>query len=141
MRTLTLRRRAPRAGRPGRLRARAGFTIVEGLIAMLVLTTGVLALVSASTSMLTLMTNGNQRSIAASVTGARIERFRSINACAQLVALNGGTATTRRMQESWNVVANAGVGGQNAVDVTYRIRYQTGRAWRADTLVTRVPCE
>jgi len=81
-----------------RARGRRGFTIVELIVAMMVLTVGVLGLCSTATVVSRLIGGAAQQTIAASVASARFERMRSL----QCSAITPGTATTRGMQEAWS---------------------------------------
>ncbi|GAC1650610.1 MAG: hypothetical protein NVS4B3_09680 [Gemmatimonadaceae bacterium] len=116
-------RAEPVASPPG---ARAGFTLVELMIAMLILTVGMLALSSTSASVVKAMTGGRQQTLAAQMAQSRLEQLRGVN-CAQLVA---GTGGARGVTESWGASAVAGSNtsfvSKLIVDtVTYRIGNST----------------
>ena len=82
--------------RRGRARRR-GFTLVELLVAMLVMTVGIIALASTAGVVTRMMTDGSRRTIAANVAQARFEKMRNLS-CAMLAS---GSATTRRVHEVW----------------------------------------
>lgn len=114
-----------------------GFTIVEVIVAIMMLAAGVLALVSSSAVVLREMNTGSQNTIAAAVAARRLELLRSYDQCASIV---NGSATTRGMTESWTVTAALGGGGQPSKTVTYKVGYQAGRVMREQQFVTNIPC-
>lgn len=83
--------------RPGR----AGFTLVELIVAMLMLTIGLLGLAGVGAVVLKQMKGGTYQTIAASIAQSRFEQFEG-DPCASIV---GGSATVRGMTESWTAVA------------------------------------
>lgn len=118
-------------------RARRGFTIVEAIVAIIMLAMGVLAMVSSSTVVLRQMTVASQQGVAATVTAERMESLRSYDLCSQIVS---GSGTNRGMTESWTVVALTGIGGQNAVNVDYTVTYQAGKITKSQQFVTNIAC-
>lgn len=126
-----------RPSAPAAPRARRGFTVVEAIVAIVMLAAGVLALASSSVVVLNEMTVGSQNAIAASVAAQRLELLRSYNLCTLIVA---GTATNRGMAESWQVTPVFAVGGQPSRTIQYTITYKAGRTTRAQKFTTNVPC-
>ena len=92
-----LKARPARADRRGR----AGFTIVELIVAMLMLTIGLLGLAGVGAVVLKQMRGGTHQTIAASIAQSRFEQFEG-DPCAAIVS---GTATVRGMTEKWTVAA------------------------------------
>jgi type IV pilus assembly protein PilV len=84
-----------------RRRSRSGFTIVELIVAMLMLTIGLLGLAGVGAVVLKQMKGGTYQTIAASIAQSRFEQLEG-DPCASIV---GGTATVRGMTEKWNVSA------------------------------------
>lgn len=80
---------------------RAGFTIVELIVAMLMLTIGLLGLAGVGGVVLKQMSSGKYQTIAASIAQSRFEQLEG-DPCASILA---GTATVRGMTEKWNVAA------------------------------------
>lgn len=117
--------------------ARRGFTVVEAIVAIVMLAAGVLALVSSSVVVLNEMTVGSQNAIAASVAAQRLELLRSYNLCTMIVA---GADTNRGMAESWEVTPVFAVGGQPSRTIQYTITYKAGRTTRDQKFTTNVPC-
>lgn len=86
--------------RPVAARARRdGFTLAEVVIAMVILSVGLLALASGSMGVIRQMRSGNQAAMAAMVAQSRMEKMRS-RTCS---SISTGTATTNGMAEKWSV--------------------------------------
>jgi type IV pilus assembly protein PilV len=86
--------------RGGTRRARrSGFTLVELIVAMLMLTIGLLGLAGVGAVVLKQMKGGTYQTIAASIAQSRFEQLEG-DACASVA---GGTATVRGMTETWTV--------------------------------------
>jgi len=111
--------------------ARSGFTIVEVLVALVIISIGVLALASTAAVVARQMGASARLSTAASLGQSRLERLASAASCS---ALRGGTATTGGIEERWSV----GVAGAVAV-VTDVIRIAPGAP--PITFETTVRCE
>jgi Tfp pilus assembly protein PilV len=126
-----------RPAAPSAPRARSGFTVVEAIVAIVMLAAGVLALVSSSVVVLNEMTVGSQNAIAASVAAQRLELLRSYNSCALMVA---GADTNRGMAESWEVTPVNAIGGQPSRTIQYTLTYKAGRTTRDQKFTTNVPC-
>jgi prepilin-type N-terminal cleavage/methylation domain-containing protein len=97
-----------------RLRGRAGFTLAELLVALMVFSVGALAMVATSANVMTLITASKNRVNAASVAASRFERLRA-QPCS---AHHTDSATTRGITEAWQVVNLA-----KADDVTVRVTF------------------
>ena len=81
--------------------SRNGFTLVELIVAMLMLTIGLLGLAGVGAVVLKQMKGGTYQTIAASIAQSRFEQMEG-DACATIL---GGTATVRGMTETWSVTA------------------------------------
>jgi prepilin-type N-terminal cleavage/methylation domain-containing protein len=87
-----------RRARSRRGPARAGFTLIEMIVAVVILTVGLLGLASTS-AVITRQAGGNAtQTLATQVIANRLEKFRSLG-CSQ-IAPSGGE-TTRRISERW----------------------------------------
>ena len=95
-------------------RARAGFTLAELLVALMVFSVGALAMVATSANVMTLITASKNRALAASVAASRFERMRA-QPCA---AHQTDSASARGITEAWQVVKLA-----KADDVTVRVSF------------------
>jgi prepilin-type N-terminal cleavage/methylation domain-containing protein len=91
-----------------RLRARSGFTLMELIVSVTVITVGLLALAGSSVGVLRQMRSGNQAALASAVAARRLETIRSMS-CSSLAS---GTATTRGLAEAWTINP-AGVANPN----------------------------
>jgi len=116
------------------LRSRGGFTIVELVVAIIIITVGVLALATGSAGVAKQMRAGNQSSIAAVVAQSRMETIRSLG-CSSLSST--GSATTRGMTENWTITWISARARSVKESVTY-----VPRAQKTAAVVLRsvVPC-
>jgi len=119
---------------------RQGFTIVEVIVAMMVLSVGVLALVSSSALVTRMIGTGKHSTIAAQVAERRLETLRqqarsTAVPCANFGAVNT-TATTDGMSEAWQVTV-AGTQRNAVANVTYNVP----RGTRTVTLRTIISCK
>lgn len=89
------------AGSRGRRHGRTGFTLVELIVAMLMLTIGLLGLAGIGAVVLKQMRGGTYQTIAASIAQSRFEQFEG-DVCNSITS---GTATVRGMTETWTVSA------------------------------------
>jgi prepilin-type N-terminal cleavage/methylation domain-containing protein len=103
--------RPTRASQP-----RRGFTLVELMVAIVIMAVGVLGLAGTAALVSNLSGGAAQETLAATVASSRFEMMRSLS-CASITS---GRDTTRGMQESWgdSTVAN------NVRWVADSIRYQ-----------------
>ncbi len=76
---------------------RTGFTLVELIVAMLMLTIGLLGLAGVGAVVLKQMKGGTYQTIAASIAQSRFEQFEG-DPCASIAS---GSATVRGMTETW----------------------------------------
>lgn len=123
---------------------RQGFTIVEVLVAMVVLSVGVMALVGSSALVTRMIGTGQHSTRAVQVAEQRLERLRQRARstpvpCANLA--NGiTTATTDGMNESYSVTADV-AGAIPVRTLTSSVTYRVPRGWRTLTLTTIISCE
>jgi len=95
--------------------ASRGFTLVEVLVAALVLTVGVLALEGTALGVERMVASGDRMERAAAAAGSRLEGLRSVS-CAAMAA---GNAADQEHAEAWTAAA-AGSRRVLSVTVTYR---------------------
>lgn len=126
--------RAPRHPRRGvrRARSRSGFTLVELMVAMMILAVGVLGLAATAGSVTRNMAGGRRNTIAANVAASRLERLRA-NPC---TTLTSGTDTVRGIVSVWDV---AQVPRGVAITETVTFRTPQGRL-RVRVYKTTIPC-
>jgi type IV pilus modification protein PilV len=80
---------------------RAGFTLVELLVAMMVFAVGMLALAATAASVTRMMGGAKRQTLAATVAQSRLEKLRS-SPCASLTS---GSETVRGITNTWTVTA------------------------------------
>jgi Tfp pilus assembly protein PilV len=117
---------------------RSAFTIAETMVAVSMLSVGVLALVGSAALTNRMLANGRHSTRAGQVAAARIERLRQI-AFSTAPACTGadwrsGSAVGPGIAETWQIVD--GVGPVRRVMVVVRSR----RAGSSDTIVSGVLC-
>jgi Tfp pilus assembly protein PilV len=124
-------------------RTRSGFTIVEVLIAVVMMTVGVMALVGSS-AMVTRMVGGGRISTFAGQTAtARIERLRQIAASTPTPCTSASWKTDSavsadgKFNEKWQILDNSG--NSRRVEVTLRYAATGGLSY--DTVRTRILCK
>ncbi|MFN2400196.1 MAG: prepilin-type N-terminal cleavage/methylation domain-containing protein [Gemmatimonadaceae bacterium] len=96
-----------------------GFTLIELVIAVLVLVVGVLGLAGTSAAVARMSGDGARRGTAAEMAQSRFEAFRSAG-CA--IPVGAGAYTARGVRESWNVTPR----GNGLFDVVDSISLPTG---------------
>ena len=108
-----------------------GFSLIEVMVAMLILTVGVMGLAASATSITRMTGEGGRTGGAAAVASSRFELLRA-TACASLAS---GTATSGKYSESWTVSSS----GQ-LVTVAETVTYVRGRASRSAVFTTYISC-
>ncbi|MBA3893069.1 MAG: hypothetical protein H0X69_05165 [Gemmatimonadales bacterium] len=123
------------------MRARKyGFTVAEVLVAVVVLTVGVLALVGSSAYMSRMIGRGRHATVAAMLAASRLERLRlvarSTSPPCTAPEWQGGSAAEAGVLQSWEMLDPAGV----ARRLQLIVRYRTPVGLATDTVVTAVLC-
>jgi prepilin-type N-terminal cleavage/methylation domain-containing protein len=119
---------------------RSGFTLVEALVAVVVVGIGILALMSASASVTRMIGRGKMETRAALAASQRMEVLRSVAGatsprCANPAFSSGGPVMVGGVAEKWEVASNGKV---RPVRVT--VTYLTVRGLRTASLETRITC-
>jgi Tfp pilus assembly protein PilV len=122
-----------------RVGGRSGFTIVEAVVALAVLSVGILALIGSAALTNRMLANGRHATRAGQVAAARIERLRQI-AFSTAPACTGadwgsGSAVGPGIAETWQIVGPVD-GPARRVMVVVR----SGRAGSSDTMVSGMLC-
>jgi prepilin-type N-terminal cleavage/methylation domain-containing protein len=118
----------------------SGFTLVEVLVAIVVLGIGIVALVGSSAMVTRMIGRGKVETRAAQVASRRLETLRlaahsTSPRCTAAGFANGGPVTTSNVTESWVVPA---VGKVRTVQVN--VSYRTVQGARTASLQTRIEC-
>ena len=114
-----------------------GFTIIEVLIAIVILSVGVLGMVGSAGLVSRMIGQGKRNTQAALVAQQRMETIRetALSTNPRCTALANGTATTSGVTENWRVT---GAGRSRRIRVI--VTYPTNRGVATDTVNTVVGC-
>lgn len=115
-------------------RGRAGFTIVEVIAAVLILTVGVLGLASAAATVTRMMGNAEIQSDAAAIAAARFETLRATRC-----PVVSGSATGAGISERW-AVSQLGNASFRMYQVTDTVQYRNRRGVRTQAYQSVVQC-
>lgn len=118
----------------------SGFTLVEVLVAIVVLGIGIIAMAGSSSSITRMIGRGKMETRAAVAASRRMEMLRlaagsTSPACTHPAFATGGPVFSSGVTESWDVPASGKVR-----HVRVRVTYLTVRGPRTATLETRVAC-
>jgi len=114
-----------------------GFTIIEVLIAVLILTVGLLGLVSSGALVTRMIGEGNRFTEASTVANRRFEMFRSQWSANNCNSAADGSTTAQGFTVTWSVVS---VSGGKARQVQLTVSSPTARGTRTDTFYRTIPC-
>jgi len=120
--------RAPCLPRP---RHRSGFTTVEVLVAIAILTYGLMALASTVGSVIRMVADGQQLSIVATLAAARLETLR----CEPCPGVTSGSETVGPYRVTWSVTEDAG-----GKQVLVAVRYPSVQRVRTEAFAGFLPC-
>jgi prepilin-type N-terminal cleavage/methylation domain-containing protein len=109
-----------------------GFSLAEVMIAMVILTVGVLGIAAASGYITKMSAEGGRNSGSAAVAESRIELITG-TPCASIVST--GSATVGRYTETWSVTTSGLLR-----TITETVSYNMGRATRSSTYVAYMSC-
>lgn len=121
-------------------RSQSGFSLVEVLVAVMILGVGIAALVGSSALVTRMIGRGKVETQVAQIASRRIEALRvaaysTTPRCTSGGFVSGGPLTTGGVTESWVVPA---AGRVRSVQVS--VSYQTARGPRTASLQTRIEC-
>jgi prepilin-type N-terminal cleavage/methylation domain-containing protein len=133
--------RLSRARLRARRARRSGFTVMELIVAIVILSIGLLGLAATSGIVMRLIGGGSHQTVAANVALARFEQLRSLS-CGRMTS---GSAITRNVQEAWSVTPIGPVATPRAMDVSLTITFQTnmrrgGSLSRTQTYRSQIAC-
>ena len=120
-------------------RTESGFTLVEVLVAVVVLGVGITALVGSSAMVTRMIGRGQMETRAAQLASRRLENLRRVAystspKCTSGGFANGGPLTSQGVTESWRIT------GATPRTVTVTVSYRTVRGTHTDALTTRIWC-
>ncbi len=111
---------------------RGGFTLVELMVAVLMLTVAMLGLLSTSAAITRMMGKSGRRALAASVAESRFEKLRSVDC----TLITSGSATARAgIEERWVIQRRP-----RAVIVSDSVRYLDRGVSRSHAFQSVIPC-
>lgn len=120
--------------------SRQGLTVIEVLVAVMVLTVGVLALVGSSAQVSRMIGRGRHATLAAMLATGRIERLIAVASSTRppctAAEWRSDSAVEAGVSESWHIVDRAGI----ARRLQLTLRYRTPLGLSTDTVVTAVLC-
>jgi Tfp pilus assembly protein PilV len=122
--------RSRRAPRP-----RRGVSLVELLVALTLLTTGLLAIVGTSAAIARSLGESRSDNLAAIVAQSRFELLAG-TACTSLTLDSWTSVDTRNVTEKYRVTD----GGNNTRQVTDSISWTTREGTRRQSFITLIPC-
>ena len=117
---------------------REGFTLVEVMVAIVILSIGVLGLAATAGVVVRQMTGAVHQSVAANVAYSRMERIRSGNCVAMKDSGNMAGQMTRNVTEYWSI---SGTAGSHALVVKDSIVYKVRGKQRSQVFITEYPCD
>ena len=122
------------------IRTQRGFTLVEVLIAIVILGVGVTALVGSSALVTRMVGRGQSETRAAETANQRIETLRLLAysttpRCTAGGFASGGPVTVNGVRERWIVTVAAKVG-----TISDTVTHRTARGTHKDVLTSRVEC-
>jgi prepilin-type N-terminal cleavage/methylation domain-containing protein len=120
---------------------RSGFTLLEVLVALVILGTGILGLAGSAALVSRLVGDGSRLTLAATVATGRIEYLRSLGCN----GASSGSAVTRGIEERWTVAprgAQRPGAREVQLSVTYRLRpFHAPDSARMQHFRGAIPCD
>jgi prepilin-type N-terminal cleavage/methylation domain-containing protein len=122
--------------------SRGGFTLIETLVALVILAVGLFAMAATSAAVTTTMTGSRFATVATQLMNQRMEALRAASRATAVpctapgFASSGAPVVSQAVTLTWQVPANGGV---RLVRVIASYPIGRGRT-RTDTLSTSIPC-
>jgi prepilin-type N-terminal cleavage/methylation domain-containing protein len=130
---MTLNRRS--AASDPSSRARRGVTLIELLIAMTILSVGLMSIAGVSGSITRSLGESRNETLAATAAMARFEWIAGTQ-CSSITLNSSVTTTSRNITEKYIVVS----GGNNTLLITDSVSWKTRRGTRMAAFTTLLPC-
>lgn len=127
------------------MRHERGFTVVEVVVAVMVLSVGLLGLVTSAALVTRMIGRGQRSSVAASYAQRRLDMLRSAGCYSDTVRTSTGPEVLMRGSTAvdtvrWNFTALTPATAK-AYRIVVTTKYPTARGkWRTDTLETEISC-
>ena len=116
---------------------RQGFTIVELVVSIIILSVGVLGLASTAGYVTRQMSGSSVQTIAASVAQNRFDSLTSIG-CSRLITPLSGSSSSRGITETWTVIDTLGLNVKK-INLTLVVPLRRG-APKTVKYTTYIPC-
>jgi prepilin-type N-terminal cleavage/methylation domain-containing protein len=118
----------------------SGFTLIEVMVAIVILSIGLLALGGATANVSKMVGHGKWTTAASQLATRRLETVRQIAnstspTCTSGALVSGGPLAVGSMTESWNI---SGTGGMRRVIIT--VSYPRSQQTVTDTIATLLRC-
>ena len=117
-------------------RPRRGTTMIELVVALMILSIGMLSLTSGTMLLQRLMNGGTMQSRVATSASTRMETIRATS-CANITS---GADTVRGIVSRWTTTPISVAGVRRGVNVNLVVQYTTSRGLRTQNFQTIVPC-
>ena len=115
---------------------RDGFTLVEVMVAIVILAIGILGLAATASVVTRQMTGAVHQSVAATVAYSRMEHIRSSD-CMIMKDSTSGSAVTRNVSEQWTITVPV---QKQALLVTETITYLSRGNLKTQVFNSEIPC-
>ena len=120
----------------GRLAARRGVTMIELMVALVVVSVGLLALASGATLMTRLMGGGSTQTRAALLAQSRLEQLRAVS-CTNATS---GQDTVRGIVSRWTTTSIMSATTRRGISINLTVTYPMTQGTRTQTYRTIFPC-
>ncbi|HLB55090.1 MAG TPA: prepilin-type N-terminal cleavage/methylation domain-containing protein [Gemmatimonadales bacterium] len=119
---------------------RSGFTLVEVVMAIVILSFGIVVLASTAAGISRMLDSGQGKTRAAALAASRVELLRNVAAgttppCGSSALASGSAVAPGGFSEEWTV---SGTGADRQIQVI--VRYRNGTRPQADTLFALLLC-
>ena len=125
------------------LRTQRGFTLIEVMLSVVLLTVGVMALVGSAAMTGRMIGRGRSSTLLGQKSSSRFDNLRQIAASTSPACGSGnfvgGDVTTDGIRETWAISTPAGTTNQRLV--TLILRYKASGRPKADTVSTLILCK
>ena len=125
------------------LRTQRGFTLIEVMLSVVLLTVGVMALVGSAAMTGRMIGRGQSSTLLGQKSSSRFDNLRQLAASTSPTCGSanfvGGDVTNDHIRETWTITTPAGTTNQRLV--TLILRYKASGRAKADTVSTLILCK